>query len=675
MPTSSRQTRSTGERIDLDKAEAALVEQYARLVRLSYLILPPSVGRHRRVLAAHGIVQRALPGTGSRVLRPAPRRVPSPRGAKDDRPGYAWVREQILRDALAYERRPGWWPDRLPPPRALRPGLPAVWGLRLFPRAGGAEELALDQALSTVDARARAAFALSTLEKLPEAGVREVLARLGVEDTAAALAHAARLIEGTRGAAGELVRSAEFDPSSVQSRPTDLLRRRHRVRLALSVGTAVVVTGLLLTLFGTGTAPLPLAGPAPVPHGTGALDPQGVIDEKALPWDDTSRVDFTAWPTRGDRTRDEDLLAKALNAWARASDAVKGAAAAGQSHGVRVTRTPGTPVDAPPRSPKLLFAGEVDKTAVVLFHDGARAVRYAEPLDGKGDAALDLARTDDADVTTGAALVLSRTGAGTRFLTAPWVSETTTRDLLKPNTPAADLKVSAQGVTGPVPAPPAGGACTAWPVLQLRSSARIVEKHSFLLTDLGDLSPVHLTYTPLPGTGAPARQPREATGSAALLTWARTGCRLDGMRGAGIRSVNTWDFAQQELPEKGGRAVWACTRADTWRGPGNVLISFRTPASSPTAPVDVVGQARSTAACSRFGQHVVAGAHWRSPAGHWYVVGAGSREVTGIAASGGAKGEQRGTTFAERAPKTARVELTARLKTGDSLKELGYDKG
>lgn len=675
MPTTSRQqSRSPGERIDLDQAEAALVEQYARLVRLAYLVLPPSVGRHRRVLAAHGIVQRALPGTGSRLLRPAPRRVPSPRGARD-RPGYAWVREQILREALAHERRPRWWPGRLPPPRVLRPGLPVVWGLRFFPRAGGTEELALDQALSKADGAARAALALSTLEGLPEPGVREVLSRLGVTDTSTPVVLAGRLARDAEGDPAALVRSAEFDPSSVRTRPTDLLRRRHRVRLGMVLAAAVVAAALLLTLFGTGAATLPSAGPAPVPRGTGALDPRGVVDEKEVPWDDTSRVDFTAWPTRGERTGDEELLARALNAWAHAARAVGGAAATGEHEGVRVTRAPGTPLDAPPRSPKLLFAGDVDGSAVVLLHDGQRAVRYARPLDGKGDAALDVVRTDDADVTTAAALVLSRTRAGTRYLTAPWVDGSTTRDLLRPDTPAAALAVSRSGVTDPVPGAPAGGSCAGLPVLQLRSSARIVENHSFLLADLGDLTPVHLTYTPLPGSGAPARQPREATGPAALLAWARLGCRLDGMRGLGVRSVNTWDFARQDLPEKGGRAVWACTRADTWRGPGDVLLSLRTPASAPAAPVDVVGRARATAACSRFGQHVVAGAHWRSPAGHWYVVGAGSRAVTALRARGAVSGVQRGTSFARRAPEDARVRFTGDLADGGTLRELPHEKG
>ncbi|NEB86652.1 hypothetical protein G3I43_21090, partial [Streptomyces anulatus] len=136
----------------------------------------------------------------------------------------------------------------------------------------------------------------------------------------------------------------------------------------------------------------------------------------------------------------------------------------------------------------------------------------------------------------------------------------------------------------PAPRPAANGTCGSWPVLQLRSSGRIVEKHAFLVTDLGDLAPAHLTYTPKPGRGAPARQPREATGGEALLAWARTACSLRTLSGFGVRAVNNWAFAEQKLPEGGASAGWLCTRADTWRGPGRVLVHFLEPAGSPTDP-------------------------------------------------------------------------------------------
>lgn len=78
MPIHQPQQRSSGssERPGVPQAEAALVEHYPRLVRLAYLVLPPALGRHRRVLAAHASVQRALPGAGTAPEAPAPAQVP-----------------------------------------------------------------------------------------------------------------------------------------------------------------------------------------------------------------------------------------------------------------------------------------------------------------------------------------------------------------------------------------------------------------------------------------------------------------------------------------------------------------------------------------------------------------------------------------------------------------------
>lgn len=123
-------TRSGAARVGVEQAEAALVEHYQRLVRLAYITLPPSLGRHRRVLAAHAAVQRALPA--SRGGGPDGPRVPVQRGASED-PGYVLVRQRVLATALAYGERPGWWPRQLPAPRTLRPALPTVFGLRVFP--------------------------------------------------------------------------------------------------------------------------------------------------------------------------------------------------------------------------------------------------------------------------------------------------------------------------------------------------------------------------------------------------------------------------------------------------------------------------------------------------------------------------------------------------------------
>ncbi|MGW4628248.1 hypothetical protein ACWEMU_19350, partial [Streptomyces rubiginosohelvolus] len=256
MPIHQPQQRTDvpSDRTGVRQAEAALVEHYPRLVRLAYVVLPPGLGRHRRVLTAHAVVQRALPAAGSKASSP---RVPaqarrtgapaSTEGASADRvpshPAYGWVRLRVLRAALAHERRPRWWPGRLPAPAALRPALPVVWGLRLFPRAGGVDELALDRALSAVDGPVRAAFALQLLEGLDESGVRELLAEAAVADPAGAVRRAARLGRPDRAGAQAMLRSGEFDPCTVQTRPSDLLRRRHRVRAVAVAAALCVVAG------------------------------------------------------------------------------------------------------------------------------------------------------------------------------------------------------------------------------------------------------------------------------------------------------------------------------------------------------------------------------------------------------------------------------------------------
>ncbi|WP_299541568.1 hypothetical protein [uncultured Streptomyces sp.] len=674
MPLSPARSSGTGGRLGVQEAEAALVEHYPRLVRLAHLVLPPSLGRHRRVLAAHAAVQRALPGPRAAPRPPAA--VPAQRsGVPSDASGqtggpasaYAWMRLRVLRAALAYERRPGWWPERLPAPAALRPAVPVVRGLRLFPRAGGADELALDRALSEVPAAVRAALALRLLESLDDDGARALLGEAGARDPAGAVRAAASVGGADHAAVAAMLRSPEFDPCTVQTRPSDLLRRRHRMRAAAAAVALCAVAGVLAVSAGRGEGPspsgtgvgayTPLAGvPAEV---AAALDPGRLLRAPAGQWADTSRVDFTAWAPRGDRADDRELLGRALRTWAR------------RPAGAAVTTTPGASTAPPVQPPRLLYAGEVDGAAVVLFHDGGvRVVRYAEPAgrrSGADSAALDFARVDDADVTTAAALVVSRTGAAGRFLLAPWIAESSTRDLLAPDTPARPLGVGPDGVTAAVGRPGADGGCDAWPAVQLRSSGEIVEKHAFLVTDLGDLTPVHLTHTPAPGAGQPARQPREATGTEALAGWSRTACSLRALSGSGVRAVNNWEFARQRLPGTPEPAAWVCTRADTWRGPGRVLVQFVRPGASAKSPAAVVADRQDTALCSRFGQHVLAGTHWRSPAGDWYVLAAGSRAVRRIDASGAVTARAEGTTLAVRAPQDARVRLTSLLPDGSTL--------
>ncbi|MFE7315768.1 hypothetical protein ACFU7T_22200 [Streptomyces sp. NPDC057555] len=622
-------------RAEVERAEAALVEHYPRLVRLAYLVLPPSMGRHRKVLTAHGLVQRALPW---RVPRRPAGALPAQRGPQDAGSGYELMRQRTLELALAYEQRQR--------PAVLLPTVPFVWGLRLLPRAGGADELALDQALSAVPAPVRAALGLWCLEGLEADAARAVLARAGVQDPEAAERAAGQLDQRTGAAA--LLGSAEFDPCTVQARPTDLLRRRQRVR-ATAVLAAVLAAGVAAVVLPGGR---PADGPVPTAAGQ-ALDPGRLLRAPDEQWARSSRMDFTAWPPRGRQAGDRALLQRALRVWAAPPAGTRIVAAADTS-----TRPPAAP-------PRLLYAGLIDNVRVVVFHDGERLVRYAEP-EGTTPT-LHFARVDNADLTSAGGLVIGRGNGWLRYLIAPWVADVATRDLLTPDARPHGLHLAPDGVTDRIPLPPAdGAACGHWPVAEFRSSPRIDDRRSFLVTDLGDLAPVHLTYLAHPAAGGPG----EATGGPALRSWARTACTLRSLRGTGVRSVNNWAYAAQDLPEGGGTATWVCNRADTWRGPGRVMVQFQPPAAGPADPGRVTGREAGTAVCGPFGRHVLSDVHWQAKSGKWYLLAAGSSEVAGIDVTGGARAAADAATLAAPAAQGAPAQVTGRLRDGRPLRAL-----
>ncbi|MFH8587740.1 hypothetical protein ACH4GP_25635 [Streptomyces celluloflavus] len=646
--------------VDVEQAEAALVEHYPRLVRLAYLILPPGASRSRRVLAAHAVVQRSLPRRPTPTPAHSPA-LPAPCGDPDPAaaPGYACVRLRVLRTALGTGRR-RWLP--VPPPP-----LPRVWGLRLSPRSGGADELALEQALSALSAPGRAAFALCGPERLTEADALRVLAAAGVADTREALAEAARVATPAGSRDRSPVESAEFDPCALQARPTDLIRRRQHVRAVLAGGAAVLVCGGLLGLPGGGWGPAGADGPggaAAPPYARNAaaqaaLDPAKVTAAAATAWRSAARQDFAAWPARGDRVRDRELLRRALAVWARPGS------------GVRVAATPGTAAGPAAGPPQLLFAGVVDHAVVVLFHDGLRVVRYAEAADGADGSGgpgttLDFARTDGAAGTSADAVVAGRTHGNVRYLTAPWVTSARLVDLLKPDAAGRVVHRDANGLTGPVPTSAPGATCTAWPALRTGGE---------LLTDLAEPVPARLTY------GAP-REPGAVSGARARTVWARTACQLAALRGQGVSAVNSWEFARQPLPGGAGSATWVCTRAETWRGAGSLTFAqIQTPAAggrSGAAPGAAVARADGGTACGPRAPRVLAGVLWKATGGHpgghpdgrWWLLAAGSEQVTSITATGGVRGQAAGRFLAVPAKAGDRAELTARLADGERLTTL-----
>ncbi|WP_328909810.1 hypothetical protein OG230_10030 [Streptomyces sp. NBC_00234] len=628
--------------VDPEQADAALVEHYARLTRIGYLVLPASLGRSRRVLTAHWLVQRSLPGSraadsGARL--PLPRR---PAGEPVADPGYADLRLRVVRSALEAgmplrrRARPRW--ARMPP------FLPLVWGLRLFPRSGGADELALEQALSAVPGPCRAAHVLRGLEGLTDPEVCRVLAAAGVADPDAALAGADAVT-----APHALLASPGFDPCSLHARPTDLLLRRRRTRAALAGFGALVACGTLLVMPGGGWGPDGTSAGADAhnPAAQRALEPGALRRVSPTYWQRSARTDFTVWPARGERTRDTGLLRRALDAWALPGP------------DDRSTATPRTPTGPPMGPPQLLYAGVVDEAAVVLFHDGLRIVRYAESrrAGSRRGGVLDFARVDGADSAGSNALVVSRAHGRVRYLTAPWVRGAAVRDLLAPHAAPRALPRDAHGVTAALDGLGDGaGGCRSRKALEVRDAEAVR-----LLTDLGELTPVRLT------SGAPSAE-HDVSGRAERESWARTACLLPAVRAGGVRSVNSWQFARQPLPEGGGAARWLCVRAETWRGTGSrVLAEFQAPAEpsgGAVAPGAVAARAAESPACGPRDPQVLAGVLWKSAGGRWYVLAAGSGQFTSLTTSGGVAGRSEGRLLAVRARAGDRAELNGLLADG-----------
>ncbi|MFE9168274.1 hypothetical protein ACFYNZ_01905 [Streptomyces kebangsaanensis] len=625
-----RHSSSSGPVVDVERAEAALVEHYPRLVRLAYLVLPPGLGRQRRVLSAHALVQRTLPRGRSASG------VPVHPGGRETDPGYAFVRLQVLRTALEAGRplRRTVWPKRA----QLPPLLPTVWGLRLFPRSGGADELALDQRLASLSGPARAAYVLRGLERLPDPVVHELLTAAGVTDPGAALRQADR-VPGHYA----LLESPEFDPCSLQVRPTDLMRRRQHSRAALAGAAALAVCGTLVALPHGGWGPDGAAAPvyAKNPSAEAALDPARLTKVSPTAWRASARLGFSVWPARGSRTGDTALLRRALAVWARPGESV------------RVSATPGTPSGGPAGPPQLLYAGDVDNARVVIFYDGLRIARYAEPKGSTAQVALDFARVDGATGAEAAAVVLGRSDGNVRYLTAPWVTEAAGRDLLRPDSEATDLGLK-DGVARPLAGPARKtGPCTSWNALQLTD-----DSGTHLLSDLGELVPARLT------TGSPA-DPQEATDESGRRAWAPFACSLGAVRAQGVRSVNAWQYAGQPLPDDSGTAEWVCTRAETWRGTGpRVLAQFRTPGGKYGT---AVARAEDVSACGARDPHVLAGVLWKSEAGTWYLLAAGTEDTASISVTGGVRATSESHLLAVRIRQGASADLTGTLDDGTPI--------
>ncbi|RFU85473.1 hypothetical protein DY218_17295 [Streptomyces triticagri] len=384
-------------------------------------------------------------------------------------------------------------------------------------------------------------------------------------------------------------------------------------------------------------------------HATGpaaeaALDPGRLARAGAGDWKQAARRDFSVWPARGELTEDQDLLGRALTAWVRPDGSV------------RTSHTPGTATGPPPGPARLLYAGRLGDSRVVVLHDGLRIARYAEPRAGGGPVALDFARVDHAEEDSASAVIVGRGRSNVRYLTAPWVRSAAVRDLLKPSGGARPLAVSDQGVTGPLASPVQQRDCTSWTALEVRERGA-----TRLLTDLGELSPARLT------SGRP-EAPGEVSGAAERQQWSRTACLLATVRSHGVRSVNSWAYATQRLPEANGSATWVCTRAETWRGTGSrTLAQFQAPGEGPAA---IAARAQDSPACGPRQPRVLAGVLWKSRAGGWYVLAGGSRQLATVTAAGDAEGSARGGLLAVRTEKGATASLRGTLSDGSAISAL-----
>ncbi|MFX4292257.1 hypothetical protein [Streptomyces bohaiensis] len=685
-------------------AEAAIVEHYARLVRLGYLILPPDLARHRRVVAAHALAQRALPR--SRRTRPArpevTRPLPPPpaaghapededgTGRANADPGYGCLRERLVTSALAVARRSAG--ERRGPAGALRrlgrgPRLlPQVLGLRLSPLPGGAEALSMEQALLGATPAVRAAFALARLDRLGPEDVEGLLtaARLRPQEARAAIADAAALPGGDR--------PPLEDPCALRARPGDLLRRRQYRRSGVAAAGALLLGAGLLTAVGGGDGS---GGPSAAddarpgeaaprhPALVASADPEQLERVREGTWREASRVDFSSWEPRGSSVDDEELLGRALAAWA------------GGDQAVPVTATPGTATGPPPAAPRLLYAGRVADRSLVLLHDGLRLARYTEPADGSAGATgteegradrsdgergqpapgagLELARVDGASGGH-PAVVLHREAAGVRYLTAPWVERADVHDLLAPGADPARVDLDQDGVTGPVPTSVGAAECATSPLLELTTPPGLP---TGVLVDMGELVPAAVTdAAPGVGHGHPLRGP-------AADRLARTACHLPELVGSGVRLVNSWEFASQDLPDDGGRASWVCTRAETWRGEG-----VRTMTQLQLPPVDrsdeeagagrefgepgvVTARARGGADCTLREHHFTASALWQSPEDRWYLIAAASPGVGDLTVRGDVEGAADGRALSVPASADTEAEVVGVVtETGATATEL-----
>ncbi|MEV5961495.1 hypothetical protein AB0L70_07000 [Kribbella sp. NPDC051952] len=533
------------------RAERLVAQWYDALVNVAFLATPVVLGRHRRVLMAHAVVQD-LEGDSPAALFSA-----------------------AIKEALVARDAPRWMRIR---------------GLRFFPVSDSVQPLQAEVELYRFEPEVRAAWMLLHRSGLDDAELIDVLRGAAVGAPDDVLAVARRI---------PVPADQIFDPCAVKLAPEWNRRQQPRLVVPAVLIVLALITAVLVWQLGRDGS---------TKHQATSTD---VSDEvtftaAAAPdlWRRTSKLDFSAWPARGDLLQDRGLQRRMWRYWQNQAG---------------IAASTGTSMVPPTTPPSILYAGTVDGSEIVVTYDGQRIGRYTE---ANGRAGLRLDRVDSADLMTSAALVVSRGPQGRRYLLAPWIASSAVRDLVVPDGVSRAL-TTVNGLTAPVAAGAAG--CRSRIVIELRSSPAVAEKHAFVLADLDDLMPTHLTYMPAPHGEPIARPPREVLTAEARNSWALHACGLDAWRNQSARLINNWTFAEQSLPT-GGTARWVCLRLDPWAGGGQATIRLETP----NRAAQPVAAATNTSACSRFSQNVVAATLWRSPTQAPYLLAAGSRRISHI---------------------------------------------
>ncbi|MER7163997.1 hypothetical protein ABT380_36675, partial [Streptomyces lydicus] len=75
-------------------------------------------------------------------------------------------------------------------------------------------------------------------------------------------------------------------------------------------------------------------------------------------------------------------------------------------------------------------------------------------------------------------------------------------------------------------------------------------------------------------------------------------------------------------------------------------------------------------ACGPRSPKALAGVLWKSPAGAWWLLAAGSEQVTSITATGGVRGQAPGRLLSLPAKAGDRAELAGRLANGRTVEAL-----